>query len=101
MRPGQSCPGVAFRRVEPYGGCPCFNEAGAIMPRSGDALRYLCHTGPPRFNEAGAIMPRSGEKCARRRELEVLGSFNEAGAIMPRSGGIGALYAPSRSDALQ
>ena len=60
MRPGQSCPGVA-------GGDPAltlqgrgFNEAGAIMPRSGESgipglrLVALC------FNEAGAIMPRSG-----------------------------------------
>ena len=36
MRPGQSCPGVA--RSREAGQSPngiCFNEAGAIMPRSG------------------------------------------------------------------
>ena len=37
------------------------------------------------FNEAGAIMPRSGEDGYSARGGSVIG-FNEAGAIMPRSG---------------
>ena len=60
MRPGQSCPGVGL--PAPRSGSSstgCFNEAGAIMPRSGSIL-----AGEPSrvagFNEAGAIMPRSG-----------------------------------------
>ena len=36
MRPGQSCPGVAGGSLPRGGwGYPGFNEAGAIMPRSG------------------------------------------------------------------
>ena len=59
MRPGQSCPGVGGRSLNRSPSRDCFNEAGAIMPRSGsgrEALRRLV----ARFNEAGAIMPRSG-----------------------------------------
>ena len=37
------------------------------------------------FNEAGAIMPRSGQ-CALPRKYGGAECFNEAGAIMPRSG---------------
>ena len=41
MRPGQSCPGVAFpRRRVLCCGYECFNEAGAIMPRSGLELPH-------------------------------------------------------------
>ena len=110
MRPGQSCPGVARRLdVEPDRATEGFNEAGAIMPRSGVRLRARSYGDRRCFNEAGAIMPRSGfrssinmdfvvvasmrpgQSCpgvvrarcsSRRREY----SFNEAGAIMPRSG---------------
>ena len=35
MRPGQSCPGVAGSREAIQSRLNCFNEAGAIMPRSG------------------------------------------------------------------
>ena len=60
MRPGQSCPGVASSDPQLKGSALRFNEAGAIMPRSGRP-----ETAPPTetatgFNEAGAIMPRSG-----------------------------------------
>ena len=43
-----------------------FNEAGAIMPRSGmmPPADPECSTWRYRFNEAGAIMPRSGEATA-------------------------------------
>ena len=42
--------------------------------------------GLKRFNEAGAIMPRSGTGYPYRLRC-LLNGFNEAGAIMPRSGG--------------
>ena len=60
MRPGQSCPGVGSptSRIAD-GGAPGFNEAGAIMPRSGVPV-ILVFWENQRFNEAGAIMPRSG-----------------------------------------
>ena len=35
MRPGQSCPGVAGIWADSTTPGPRFNEAGAIMPRSG------------------------------------------------------------------
>ena len=35
MRPGQSCPGVVRKESERHANDYCFNEAGAIMPRSG------------------------------------------------------------------
>ena len=36
MRPGQSCPGVGLATEADSGAVSaCFNEAGAIMPRSG------------------------------------------------------------------
>ena len=62
---------------------PSFNEAGAIMPRSGVVYMPLAEMAITRFNEAGAIMPRSGP---RERLDELTVRFNEAGAIMPRSG---------------
>ena len=37
MRPGQSCPGVVSSDTETTIGSDGFNEAGAIMPRSGVA----------------------------------------------------------------
>ena len=37
MRPGQSCPGVGARNRAIARDRGCFNEAGAIMPRSGEA----------------------------------------------------------------
>ena len=94
MRPGQSCPGVAFdpSYTKTVGVSNArFNEAGAIMPRSGRESESL-HTPPalsPCFNEAGAIMPRSGQhsQIAASTVGRVV-SFNEAGAIMPRSGQI-------------
>ena len=97
MRPGQSCPGVAIRASWcPSERCGCFNEAGAIMPRSGcpTALdrtsAYRC------FNEAGAIMPRSGDSSeARHDERDYC--FNEAGAIMPRSGSCRASHSRRRA----
>ena len=111
MRPGQSCPGVA-RPSRPEAPPPCgFNEAGAIMPRSGRTMCSRQYPGAPGFNEAGAIMPRSGPRTIRAMvETEERASmrpgqscpgvaiaclesvhhrgngFNEAGAIMPRSG---------------
>ena len=86
MRPGQSCPGVGFilalaatklRR--------CFNEAGAIMPRSGDTETTIGS------DELLASM-RPGQSCpgvvrwASRGPPSTTTCFNEAGAIMPRSG---------------
>ena len=38
-----------------------FNEAGAIMPRSGLTGAPICGLIIECFNEAGAIMPRSGK----------------------------------------
>ena len=35
MRPGQSCPGVGNLDGRQRSAMACFNEAGAIMPRSG------------------------------------------------------------------
>ena len=43
-----------------------FNEAGAIMPRSGPVLVSVVASAPICFNEAGAIMPRSGRASASR-----------------------------------
>ena len=86
MRPGQSCPGVGgAERDDIPSGRTGFNEAGAIMPRSGYptiAPTIMMASG---FNEAGAIMPRSGAFNTSSSQREVSG-FNEAGAIMPRSG---------------
>ena len=85
MRPGQSCPGVVDIDVDWRGAGACFNEAGAIMPRSGKTPRRS-RSGPRwSFNEAGAIMPRSGGNVVAN-EKEHENCFNEAGAIMPRSG---------------
>ena len=67
MRPGQSCPGVAGASSPlPIDPSPSFNEAGAIMPRSGaDQHEDRLPVGRC-FNEAGAIMPRSGLIADRR-----------------------------------
>ena len=111
MRPGQSCPGVVevrdFRGVDRD---PGFNEAGAIMPRSGGSTNSGSRGRRSSFNEAGAIMPRSGDRkkeeviqlldasmrpgqscpgvvpLTLRFRPEPRPGFNEAGAIMPRSG---------------
>ena len=55
------------------------------MPRSGLQPEACGRQNARRFNEAGAIMPRSGALVIND-VLEAEGSFNEAGAIMPRSG---------------
>ena len=60
MRPGQSCPGVDRRVLGDVSLHRGFNEAGAIMPRSGWVTRVPFSGSSCRFNEAGAIMPRSG-----------------------------------------
>ena len=60
MRPGQSCPGVVSHLHHVDVGWRRFNEAGAIMPRSGLQSWGKSSTARRRFNEAGAIMPRSG-----------------------------------------
>ena len=58
MRPGQSCPGVAPDRYAPSDTRKhCFNEAGAIMPRSGGS-----ESGGPRGGRARASM-RPGQSC--------------------------------------
>ena len=66
MRPGQSCPGVESRGRRRHGLSLVlgFNEAGAIMPRSGFRRLRLLIRPQPSFNEAGAIMPRSGRMYA-------------------------------------
>ena len=65
MRPGQSCPGVGGGFFpETHGVGSGFNEAGAIMPRSGGDERLGRSRPEPGFNEAGAIMPRSGAGSA-------------------------------------
>ena len=46
----------------------CFNEAGAIMPRSGRGSTVGRRAHAPSFNEAGAIMPRSGQRGPSRHE---------------------------------
>ena len=75
-----------MKRVHAIGiGKACFNEAGAIMPRSGAGFRKDAAPEPIRFNEAGAIMPRSGSRTPAPRSRSST-CFNEAGAIMPRSG---------------
>ena len=81
MRPGQSCPGVG------------------LDVRHRDRDCYL-HT---RFNEAGAIMPRSGPPMLEPiRALKSLSAcFNEAGAIMPRSGAGSASLARRSTRLLQ
>ena len=61
MRPGQSCPGVVSEHIEAgLDSLRRFNEAGAIMPRSGLDPPVPGPGTCPGFNEAGAIMPRSG-----------------------------------------
>ena len=60
MRPGQSCPGVGWRGSATAGWTASFNEAGAIMPRSGGIVPEVVLDSRLCFNEAGAIMPRSG-----------------------------------------
>ena len=60
MRPGQSCPGVGIETQHLGRRAQCFNEAGAIMPRSGPSPPVARPPRRGRFNEAGAIMPRSG-----------------------------------------
>ena len=62
MRPGQSCPGVASGRTVAEVPQLRFNEAGAIMPRSGSRPSTRPKPDSSRFNEAGAIMPRSGKR---------------------------------------
>ena len=85
MRPGQSCPGVGRSRCIHGRRQKRFNEAGAIMPRSG--TRW--HAGTTRRLLASM---RPGQSCPgvawRHGHHHVQGaaSFNEAGAIMPRSG---------------
>ena len=54
------------------------------MPRSGQLSAMRTRVGRDSFNEAGAIMPRSG--LSGVPPLPPSGGFNEAGAIMPRSG---------------
>ena len=61
-----------------------FNEAGAIMPRSGQTTRN------PIAREFKASM-RPGQSCpgvdsGKRAGFAAYTGFNEAGAIMPRSG---------------
>ena len=114
MRPGQSCPEWCFARKRSVRMEPCFNEAGAIMPRSGGSRKFREPSGNSSFNEAGAIMPRSGESAhagvrippnasmrpgqscpgvGRPRATTPISAsygFNEAGAIMPRSGAPGS-----------
>ena len=68
MRPGQSCPGVGGAAHAVFMDTTSFNEAGAIMPRSGSIDRTSPAGAPTDcFNEAGAIMPRSGRVRARAR----------------------------------
>ena len=86
MRPGQSCPGVGdIPSISATSICVSFNEAGAIMPRSGLRDRRIPWEPPASFNEAGAIMPRSGW-AINSFNATIKKGFNEAGAIMPRSG---------------
>ena len=57
MRPGQSCPGVAFPSALSRSSPPwSFNEAGAIMPRSGRGKAYA----PAGL---GAASMRPGQSC--------------------------------------
>ena len=86
MRPGQSCPGVGSTGAKSSRlTAPCFNEAGAIMPRSGREPG-----GNPIPAELASMRP--GQSCpgvgraSRPDEPVAAPGFNEAGAIMPRSG---------------
>ena len=63
-----------------------FNEAGAIMPRSGRHLASELHASPVGFNEAGAIMPRS-EPPRRRLDEPDLPASMRPGQSCP---GVGA-----------
>ena len=60
------------------------------MPRSGTGRPEKSPKPPRRFNEAGAIMPRSGAPLVGWTAARMAG-FNEAGAIMPRSGALQAI----------
>ena len=87
MRPGQSCPGVAGVVVGLPADLPLrFNEAGAIMPRSGGKGGL----DSPRDPQFASMRP--GQSCPGvakmhdRLRLHAITGFNEAGAIMPRSG---------------
>ena len=55
------------------------------MPRSGLCPPGVLLPAIAGFNEAGAIMPRSGHSVGGGNTRRAR-SFNEAGAIMPRSG---------------
>ena len=56
------------------------------MPRSGSVRAKRSRAASSGFNEAGAIMPRSGRKLKIAGNSLRYHGFNEAGAIMPRSG---------------
>ena len=86
MRPGQSCPGVAAElRVQVESHARGFNEAGAIMPRSGEVWQMA-------WTRLSVASMRPGQSCpgvggvASRSHHQASSGFNEAGAIMPRSG---------------
>ena len=64
-------PGVDHDIHNEPGRGPGFNEAGAIMPRSGLRVHDGAH-GNRGFNEAGAIMPRSGYRRLSWRAAEPL-----------------------------
>ena len=99
---------------------PCFNEAGAIMPRSGEGERPFSYGVEPASMRPGQSCPgvayapvrpeavaavasmRPGQSCpgvagafpgvVPDREI----GFNEAGAIMPRSGYSAVAEPPAR-----
>ncbi len=64
-------------------GWPCFNEAGAGMPRKTSGYFPLLLIIMLRFNEAGAGMPRKTLVIHMRHGSRQT-RFNEAGAGMPR-----------------
>ena len=70
---------------------PRFNEAGAIMPRSGVAAARHVDPQKPASMRPGQSCPGvavPGPRNGLGRKM----SFNEAGAIMPRSGRLTLKY---------
>ena len=86
MRPGQSCPGVVRGIIDGIARDVGFNEAGAIMPRSGAGAAW------DESRKTIAASMRPGQSCpgvatrSTRSGSSERSRFNEAGAIMPRSG---------------
>ena len=60
MRPGQSCPGVDGVEGDETRTAGALQKGRGNHAPEWNAARPPIHSGQPSFNEAGAIMPRSG-----------------------------------------